>query len=316
MSWLLEGNSNFYAQLDLVLNDTTALASSNLSSNVSLRDIHLSLIKKCQPHELVSQQIYKNSNLLNWQASSAKFNCYSNDVRELCNSFWNHLKKIQKKDVAEALNIDPTFEQFWEYLTLAGCDESKTKGIDILKDLQKEISKKLVEPLAAPSIYVYTVSGKDDCERIVYIGLTTDMKTRHIKGHSASSKLLDPQYDGFSKHVYIYSISVPVLEFEYPIEVLSCPASRQTQLDSVALLNCVESVLIDYYQPELNIAKSDGVKGHDNLIKRMEHIHSFGGILDGSVCLNPDEQVEESDVFSGSLAEEESDVEGGVRCRN
>ena len=67
-------------------------------------------------------------------------------------------------------------------------------------------------------LYMFTV-GDGENERVAYIGKTSSSKGRFYSGHSASTKLHAPKYNGLNKRIYLGGIVLLSKDNEYqPLE--------------------------------------------------------------------------------------------------
>jgi hypothetical protein len=126
-----------------------------------------------------------------------------------------------------------------------------------------------------PSLPIYLITCKDSFEeKVVYVGKTQN-RTRFNGGHSASLKLHAPKFDGKEKNVYRCSIW-----FHNGSEYLSLDWIQPECL-ACEILNSVESQLIFYFQPELNVFKR---KSKCNKWDFYIHIQNFleGQFLNGT----------------------------------
>ena len=95
-------------------------------------------------------------------------------------------------------------------------------------------------------IYLITV-GEGSAEKLVYVGKTSSNHRRFRSGHAAFCKLLNPQYDGQPKRIYLGTVLLLTDDNSYfPLEWIK-PLDRA---DSI--LKSVEAQLIYSYKPELN----------------------------------------------------------------
>lgn len=101
---------------------------------------------------------------------------------------------------------------------------------------------RIMKALRAVSLYVYTVTPPNSFERVVYVGQTTDVWTRHKGGHKASSLLLQPQYRDCRLMVYLCDLYLD--DVGQNIEWLTDGGDD--------LLSAVEALLINRTGAELN----------------------------------------------------------------
>lgn len=95
-------------------------------------------------------------------------------------------------------------------------------------------------------LYMFTV-GDGENERVAYIGKTSSSKGRFYSGHSASTKLHAPKYNGLNKRIYLGGIVLLSKDNEYqPLEWVH-PLEM-----AMKILNSIEAQLIYDFQSELN----------------------------------------------------------------
>ncbi|MDY6228039.1 MAG: hypothetical protein SPH93_10310 [Clostridium sp.] len=121
-------------------------------------------------------------------------------------------------------------------------------------------------PLCSYNIYFITIYNETE-EKVVYIGKTDSRKSRFSNGHRASLKLHNPIYNNYNKRVYFATVMFLDKDKEYlPLEYI-------TPLDEAKkILGYTESILIRYFQPELN---TQMVNNDEIAIKTVFHIQNF-----------------------------------------
>jgi hypothetical protein len=145
-----------------------------------------------------------------------------------------------------------TLEQSWtdtkEYIvkacTLINRDRT---GHPLSVEERTKVLAHLGEPPGPASpFYVITV-GEAPEERIVYVGKTNAATHRFAAGHTATTALHHPKYDGLTKRLYLAAVTLVSDERNYvPLEWLHPKAQRD------ALWSEIEQRIIYHFQPELN----------------------------------------------------------------
>lgn len=106
-------------------------------------------------------------------------------------------------------------------------------------------------PLCSYNIYIITIYN-DEEERVVYIGKTDSKKSRFANGHLAALKLHNPKYENYKKRVYFGTVMFLNKDDYIPLEYITPLEYGKT------LLNYTESILINYFKPELNTLLVNG----------------------------------------------------------
>jgi hypothetical protein len=74
-------------------------------------------------------------------------------------------------------------------------------------EFSKRLTSQFKYSFHFPCIYIYTCQKEKGKEEVMYVGQPINWLTRHGKGHSASSKLLHPDYKNGKHRVYICNLS-------------------------------------------------------------------------------------------------------------
>ncbi|MEJ2901625.1 hypothetical protein WAE58_04290 [Pedobacter panaciterrae] len=125
--------------------------------------------------------------------------------------------------------------------------------------LDHEEGLEIIDTLGDPPdvshpLYIITVDD-GTTEEIVYVGKSSSNHSRFKGGHTTAIKLLDPNYDGKLKWIYLCQVMLNATNDEYlPLEFLGDKTLAEDILDDA------ESVLIDDYKPVLNTKKMDRLK--------------------------------------------------------
>lgn len=150
-------------------------------------------------------------------------------------------------------NLDELLENDEVYMRL----DNEQKDM-ILKELGNP-------PLCSYNIYIITIYN-DTEEKIVYIGKTDSKKSRFQNGHLAALKLHNPKYEGYKKRVYFGTIVFLNKSDYIPLEYIIPLEYART------LLSYTESILINYFKPELNTLLIDS---KIDIPKIQFHIQNF-----------------------------------------
>ncbi|MGL5903559.1 MAG: hypothetical protein ACRCZO_12825, partial [Cetobacterium sp.] len=145
-----------------------------------------------------------------------------------------------------SISWDKTNEYIKKALSFINADYDDVLDKEEVGTIEQKMGK---APKHCYPIYIVTV-GKEETEKVVYIGKTSAKKNRFKGGHSVALKLHDPKYDGMVKNVYLGCVVFLTKEKDYlPLEWIY-PKNK-----ALELLDNVESYLIYRFSPELNIQK-------------------------------------------------------------
>lgn len=155
----------------------------------------------------------------------------------------------------KAQNLKSSHEKTRKYIIDARnivhtCSDEEPEDVLLDGEDRAWISTKLgYPPEPCCPLYIFSVSDSTQ-ERPVYIGITSSKSGRFNGGHSATTKLLDSQYDCLTKRLYLCQVTALAEDRGYlPLEWM------EPYLESRKLLEDIESYLIYKLKPELNTRK-------------------------------------------------------------
>lgn len=131
-------------------------------------------------------------------------------------------------------------------------------------------------PVCYP-IYIITCR-QGEKEELIYIGKTASKHSRFAGGHSAALKLHDPRYKDCEKLIYQAQVMTFNTRHAYlPLELIGDKHTGDK------ILNDVESILIFYYQPELNSKKKENCCAENDFTIHIQNFGSEGRFLKDEV---------------------------------
>jgi len=176
-------------------------------------------------------------------------------------------------DKIDTGNLNDSWIANQQYIEMA-CDIA---GIDLEEDVEEscfsldnEEKHWILEQLGSPpeccyNLYFVTIYNETE-EKLVYIGKTDARKSRFANGHSVALRLHNPIYASYKKRVHFGTIMFLTDDKEYlPLEFI------QPFDEAEKYLNEMESLLIRWFNPELNVRC-----GNMGMMKQMFiHIQNF-----------------------------------------
>lgn len=134
---------------------------------------------------------------------------------------------------------------------------------------QVEEIKKFVKKSNGEECYFKTIASGDDSkiyEKLVYIGLSSNIEERFKKGHKVSQLLNDPAYDNADKRIFLASIGIVSAEDadkKLPLTIDQINSPRNELIQHVMELMDIENTPLEAIRPQ---------KLMQNLISLMESV--------------------------------------------